>query len=203
MHGKATSNGAVIEGDVVLKNGLWEKWSAIRFKTNEASEEQLLSNQEIIGKCWYPNMSYGLDSLAQTQSILFSNVTVWTNENEGILKESDVLIENGKIAQIGKSLNANDKDVKVIEGTGMHLTSGIIDEHSHIAISKGVNEGGQAISAEVSISDVVNSDDINIYRQLAGGNLFAIASWFGKSNWWTISYCKTKMGRITRKNAGR
>ena len=85
----------------------------------------------------------------------------------------------------------------------MHLTSGIIDEHSHIAISKGVNEGGQAISAEVSISDVVNSDDINIYRQLAGGNLFAIASWFGKSNWWTISYCKTKMGRITRKNAGR
>ena len=169
MHGKVTSNGAVIEGDVVLKNGLWEKWSAIRFKSNTASEEQLLSNEEITGKCWYPNMSYGLDSLAQTQSILFSNVTVWTNENEGVLKESDVLVENGKIAQIGKSLKPNDKDVKVIDGTGMHLTSGIIDEHSHIAISKGVNEGGQAISAEVSISDVVNSDDINIYRQLAGG----------------------------------
>jgi imidazolonepropionase-like amidohydrolase len=49
------------------------------------------------------------------------------------------------------------------------LTSGIIDEHSHIAISKGVNEGGQAISAEVSIGHVVNSEDINIYRQLSGG----------------------------------
>ena len=49
------------------------------------------------------------------------------------------------------------------------MTSGIIDEHSHIAISKGVNEGGQTISAEVSIADVVNPEDINIYRQLSGG----------------------------------
>ena len=97
MHGKATSNGAVIEGDVVLKNGLWEKWSAIRFKTNEASKKQLLSNEGITGKCWYPNMSYGFDSLAQTQSILFSNVTVWTNENEGILKELMFLSKTEKL----------------------------------------------------------------------------------------------------------
>jgi imidazolonepropionase-like amidohydrolase len=51
----------------------------------------------------------------------------------------------------------------------MHLTPGIIDEHSHIAISRGVNESGQANSAEVSIGNVVNSNDINIYRQLSGG----------------------------------
>ena len=51
----------------------------------------------------------------------------------------------------------------------MHLTSGIIDEHSHIAISRGVNEGGQVVSAEVSIGDVVYPEDISIYRQLAGG----------------------------------
>ena len=57
----------------------------------------------------------------------------------------------------------------IIDGKGKHLTSGIIDEHSHIAISRGVNEGGQAVSAEVSIGDVVNPDDINIYRQLSGG----------------------------------
>src|SRR5690606_21951450 len=56
-----------------------------------------------------------------------------------------------------------------IDGTGMHLTNGIIDEHSHIAISKGVNEAGQAIVSEVSIQDVVRNNDINIYRQLAGG----------------------------------
>jgi hypothetical protein len=52
---------------------------------------------------------------------------------------------------------------------GKHLTSGIIDEHSHIAISNGVNEGGHNSSAEVTIQDVVNSEDINIYRDLAGG----------------------------------
>jgi imidazolonepropionase-like amidohydrolase len=56
-----------------------------------------------------------------------------------------------------------------MDATGLHLTPGIIDEHSHIAISGGVNESGQAVSAEVSIADVINSDNIHIYRQLAGG----------------------------------
>ena len=58
---------------------------------------------------------------------------------------------------------------RIIDAKGKHVTSGIIDEHSHIAISKGVNESGQAISAEVSIGHVVNPEDINIYRQLSGG----------------------------------
>jgi imidazolonepropionase-like amidohydrolase len=57
----------------------------------------------------------------------------------------------------------------VVDAKGKHLTSGIIDEHSHIAISNGVNEGGHNSSAEVTIQDVVNSEDINIYRELAGG----------------------------------
>jgi len=58
---------------------------------------------------------------------------------------------------------------KIINGKGLHLTPGIIDEHSHIAISAGVNEAGQASSAEVRMGDVINPEDINIYRQLAGG----------------------------------
>ena len=169
MHGKVTPNGAVIEGDIVLKDGTWEKWSAIRFLKPNREANVLENKSNNIGKCWYPNMSYGLDSSANAESILFKNATVWTNENEGVLNEIDVLVENGKISQIGKSLKANDQNVKIIDASGMHLTSGIIDEHSHIAISKGVNESGQAISAEVSIADVVNSEDVNIYRQLAGG----------------------------------
>lgn len=169
LHGKITPNGAVMEGDIVLKDGAWEKWSAIRFLDSE--NEDSSSDPQVIemGKCWFPNISYGLDSTLQQESILFTNATIWTNENEGVLREMDVLVEKGKIAQIGKGLKSNDMSVKVIDASGMHLTSGIIDEHSHIAISKGVNESGQAISAEVSISDVVNSEDVNIYRQLAGG----------------------------------
>jgi imidazolonepropionase-like amidohydrolase len=86
---------------------------------------------------------------------------------EGILEETDVLVKNGKISAIGK--NISDASATVVDAKGKHLTSGIIDEHSHIAISNGVNEGGHNSSAEVTIQDVVNSEDINIYRELAGG----------------------------------
>ncbi|MEO1627447.1 MAG: amidohydrolase, partial [Bacteroidota bacterium] len=80
---------------------------------------------------------------------------------------TDVLIRDGKIAQIGQQLSPN--GATVINAEGKHLTAGIIDEHSHIAISRGVNEGTQVSSAEVRIGDVIDPEDINIYRQLAGG----------------------------------
>jgi imidazolonepropionase-like amidohydrolase len=115
----------------------------------------------------YPFLSYGWTEKPTAQKTLIRNATVWTCEKDGILKETDVLLENGKIAAIGKNLPAT--NAIIIEAKGKHLTAGIIDEHSHIAISRGVNEGGQAISAEVRIGDVINNEDINIYRQLAGG----------------------------------
>jgi imidazolonepropionase-like amidohydrolase len=43
-----------------------------------------------------------------------------------------------------------------------------VDEHSHIAAAS-INEGGQNSSAEVSIEDVIDADDVDIYRNLAGG----------------------------------
>ncbi len=132
---------------------------------DEEGEEE---EQEEVGEVIYPFEAYGATSVPKQESILFKNATVWTNEADGILEQTDVLIENGKIAAIGEGL-AISSSTKVINAEGKHLTSGVIDEHSHIAISKGVNEGGQASSAEVSIGDVVNSEDINIYRQLAGG----------------------------------
>ena len=100
------------------------------------------------------------------ENILVKNATVWTNEKEGVLQNTDVLIRNGKIAAVGKNLQAN--DAHVIDGTGKHVTPGIIDEHSHIAASS-INEGGQSVTSEVRIADNLNPDDINIYRQLSGG----------------------------------
>jgi imidazolonepropionase-like amidohydrolase len=120
------------------------------------------------GKVMYPNMAYGWNELPKAGTVLIINATVWTNEAEGILKESDVLFSNGKIVQVGKDLVAPD-GATVIDGTGKHVTAGIIDEHSHIAVSNSVNEGTQSSSAEVRIGDVLDADDINIYRQLAGG----------------------------------
>jgi imidazolonepropionase-like amidohydrolase len=71
--------------------------------------------------------------------------------------------------------------VPEIDATGMHLTSGIIDEHSHIGIANGVNEGTQAVTAEVRISDVIDPDDVNIYRALSGG-VTAVQQLHGSAN---------------------
>jgi imidazolonepropionase-like amidohydrolase len=84
-----------------------------------------------------------------------------------VLQNTDVLIRGGKIAAIGRGLKESADTV--IDATGKHLTPGILDEHSHIAIEGGVNEGTHAVTAEVRIGDVIDPDDINIYRQLAGG----------------------------------
>ncbi|HVG41904.1 MAG TPA: amidohydrolase family protein, partial [Chitinophagaceae bacterium] len=100
------------------------------------------------------------------ENILIKNATVWTSEKEGILQNTDVLIKNGKIAGVGKNLS--DAGAKVIDGTGKHVTAGIIDAHSHIAAAS-INDGGQSVTSEVRIADNLNPDDINIYRQLSGG----------------------------------
>jgi imidazolonepropionase-like amidohydrolase len=85
-----------------------------------------------------------------------------------------VLIYDGKIAAVGARLNVKellgtDVEVEEVDGRGKHVTPGIIDEHSHIAIERGVNEATQASSAEVWIGHSLNSEDVNMYRQLAGG----------------------------------
>jgi imidazolonepropionase-like amidohydrolase len=114
----------------------------------------------------YPNVAYGFTELPKPETLLFKNATVWTNEAEGILENTDVLIKNGKIAKIGKDLS--DASATVIDATGKHVTAGIIDEHSHIAAAS-INEDGQNSSAEVSIEDVLDDKDISVYRDLAGG----------------------------------
>lgn len=159
----------LISGKAVLANGFETFWSAKKTPVSAETkkEEEKKNDVNKIFPVTYPNLPYGNTQKPTSKNILFKNVTVWTNEKEGILENKDVLIKNGKISSVGENLS--DASAIVIDGKGKHLTSGIIDEHSHIAISRGVNEGGHNSSAEVTIEDVVNSDDINIYRNLAGG----------------------------------
>lgn len=161
-------------GDGTNNEGSWIKWSAKRTAPHVDKEEQKTAwsiDTSNIGKQFFPNMSYGFTSQPKAQNILIKNATIWTNEADGILTKGYVLVENGKIKASGKGdfSGALPSETRTIDAEGKHVTSGIIDEHSHIAISKGVNEGGQAISAEVRIGDVINPDDINVYRQLSGG----------------------------------
>jgi imidazolonepropionase-like amidohydrolase len=159
-------------GSLTKPGGGLEKWSAQWEKayvdTSANKKQEPKSERDtLLGQVIYPFAAYGKPEKPKTESVIFRNATVWTNEEAGILTNTDVWVENGKIKQVGKSLQAT--GVKEIKAEGLHLSSGIIDEHSHIAISRGVNEGGQMNSAEVRIGDVVNSEDVNIYRQLAGG----------------------------------
>ena len=120
----------------------------------------------VLGKVIYPFLSFGTEEMAKAENLIIKNTTVWTSDAAGKLQETDVLVKNGKIAAIGKNLT--EASAKVIDGTGKHLTAGIIDEHSHIAAAS-INEGGQSVTSEVRIADNLNPDDINIYRQLSGG----------------------------------
>ena len=119
-----------------------------------------------LAKITYPFAGFGNEKIPSQETILIKNATVWTNEKEGILNNTDVLLKNGKIAKVGKDLS--EAGARVIDGTGKHLSPGIIDEHSHIA-AMSINEGAQSVTSEVRIADNLNPEDINIYRQLSGG----------------------------------
>jgi len=114
-----------------------------------------------------PFIAFGNIKLPEAKPYLIKNITIYTAENVGILYNTDILVDDGKIKDIGKSLIC--KSCETIDGTGKYLTPGIIDEHSHIAIAGDVNEGTQSVTSEVRIGDVVFPEDINIYRQLSGG----------------------------------
>ncbi len=101
------------------------------------------------------------------KNILFTNGNIITVEGDTI-KGGDILLKGSKIAKIGKGLKADSK-TKVVNLDGKWVMPGIIDSHSHIAIEGGVNEGGNLITSEVDIKDVIWSEDMNIFYALAGG----------------------------------
>jgi len=171
-----------IEGQGQLANGDWVSFVIKRKDayTEDSKEEkdnkQLINIDKVqvlneMGEQWFPNSAYGWTEKPKQKSVLFTNITLWTNEEEGILENSSLAIVDGKILAVGNEAVNTIKHkyaFEIIDGKGKHLSSGIIDEHSHIAL-RSVNEGSQASSAEVRLSDALRPNDINIYRQLAGG----------------------------------
>jgi imidazolonepropionase-like amidohydrolase len=99
--------------------------------------------------------------------ILIQNATVLT-VTKGTIEHGSVLIKDGKISEVGPNVKAP-SGAQIIDGTGMFVTPGIIDCHSHIAVDGSVNEGSISVSSIANIAEVLDSDDISIYRDLAGG----------------------------------
>lgn len=170
LSGSFEQNSTDWHGKGQYPDGDWLQWSAefsrVYTDTSKPAKKDSIDLRKL-GKVVYPFSGYGSEEIPAPENVILKNGTVWTNEKEGILRGADVVIRNGKIAAVGAGLSC--PDCRAIDASGKYVTSGIIDEHSHIAISEGVNEGTEASSAEVRIGDVINSEDINIYRQLSGG----------------------------------
>lgn len=198
LNGIVHHNGGIWDGQGQLPDGSWVAWSAVRQQDTPVppgdhapnAEEQTLDSLWAAppGEVWYPFNAFGAPAPPDTTTFLFRHATVWTNGAQGIVGNTDVLVHEGRIAAIGRDLDPAvcfagkaRPSVVEVEARGMHLTSGIIDEHSHIAIERGVNEGGQANTAEVRVGDVVDPDDIDIYRNLAGG-VTAVQQLHGSAN---------------------
>jgi imidazolonepropionase-like amidohydrolase len=117
----------------------------------------------------YPAGAYALAAApVQPEALLVRGATIWTSGPAGRLDNADLLIRAGRIVTVGPNLEAP-RGAEVIDATGKHVTAGLVDAHSHTAISRGINESGSAVTIEVRIEDVLDPTDINIYRQLAGG----------------------------------
>ena len=162
--------GKDIEGKGELENGKWFSWKAeyTSDKTEAENGRKHPANAvPELGNVVYPFTAYGRPELPKQEDVLFRNATVWTSEKEGKLLNTDVLVQKGKITGIGRNLTAP-QGVRVIDATGRHLTPGIIDQHSHIAMD-GTNEMGMAVTSEVRVGDIIDPEDQSIYRQLAGG----------------------------------
>ncbi|MEM6315233.1 MAG: amidohydrolase family protein, partial [Planctomycetota bacterium] len=132
----------------------------------------------------YPLGAYGRNRLPEQHPWIIRNATIWTC-GENALIPGTTEDGGGSIVRFNDDGLITDVDLPVglhtsnllgtpqIDATGLHLTPGLIDCHSHIASDGGINESGQAITCEVRIEDFLDPTDIAIYRQLAGGTTTA------------------------------
>jgi imidazolonepropionase-like amidohydrolase len=164
--------GDALSGTSTLPGGATHTFKAARQPSAEdaakkAEEERIKTIPETLPT---PFGAYGVDTYPEQGTYLITNATVWTSAAAGKMEHASVLVQGGKIAWVGAgSPPAVPAGAITIDAGGKHVTPSIIDCHSHTGISRGVNEGGQAVTSEVRIADVTNPDSMSWYWELAGG----------------------------------
>lgn len=163
-------------GSGILGNGAEIKWTSKRTAafTPEVKKDAAKKTETsaMAAKMVYPTGGYGRATPPeQPKNLLVRGATIWTSGPQGKLENADLLISAGKIVRVGQSLSAP-TDAVIVDAKDKHVTPGLIDAHSHSAAAS-INEGAQAVTSEVRMSDVIDPDDISIYRQLAGGTTTA------------------------------
>lgn len=169
LSGKISLNGGIWDGRGQDAQGKWVSWGAVKSRDKaDLSKAEHEAPPRAIPDIVHPNKAYGWDSLPAENTFVITDATVWTAGDAGILKHADIYVVDGKIKAVGKDMFFP-TEVRRVGAQGLHVTPGIVDEHSHIGIRGGVNEYGQPTSAAVRMSDALDPWNINIYRQLAGG----------------------------------
>jgi len=170
LSGKMTGDSA--SGFGALGDGETIYWSATRsekFTPKPDTSPKAPQMRAPMFPTVYPDIAFGVPKTPdQPKWVAITNARIWTSASAGIIDSGTILFGDGKIKAVGRKITVP-ADALVIDGQGKEVTAGIVDEHSHIAISDDVNEGAESVSAEVRIGDVINSDDIYTYWQLAGG----------------------------------
>ncbi len=100
------------------------------------------------------------------ETIVIRNANIMT-VTHGNMKGS-IVVKDGKIAEVGEKV-LEPAGATIIDAGGQYVIPGIIDCHSHIGGDGGINEGSVSVSSMANIKDIVNPEDIAIYRALAGG----------------------------------
>jgi imidazolonepropionase-like amidohydrolase len=165
-----TENGEALEGWADIPGSDAIQWTGSRLTTVEKEHDisREAVERDVILTDIRPAMEFGRESLPeQPETVLVRNATIWTMEDEGVLENADLLIRDGKVEEVGMDLSAPRNSV-IIDAEGKHVTPGLIDAHIHSGVD-GVNEIGNAVTAEVRLGDVLNINNIWMYRQLAGG----------------------------------
>jgi imidazolonepropionase-like amidohydrolase len=166
---KGTITGGKATGYVFYPDGSSSGWTAVldsvKAEKGKKSKKESASNLSLV----FPEGAYGLDGdVPNPRTILINDATIWTSGPKGVLKEWDILFQDGKVKKIARNISLPRGNALVINGKGKHVTPGLIDAHSHMA-GESINEGFQNVTAEVRMRDVIDPNDVAMYRALAGG----------------------------------
>jgi imidazolonepropionase-like amidohydrolase len=122
-----------------------------------------------------PLGAFGPLEAPRRERVLFRGATLWTCGPAGVVEDGDLLVEEGRIVYAGPrrawpwESGAGGEAPRLEDRPGRHITPGLIDCHSHTGLVGGVNEWTRNCTAEVRMRDAMDPDDVNWYRQLAGG----------------------------------
>jgi len=115
----------------------------------------------------------------ESDVIVIRNVNVFDGVNEELHKDQDVLIVGGIIQQVDDTAIDSPEGAQIIDGDGRTLMPGMIDVHTHLAITTALDEiHGNITPEENAIRSTVIARDFLVdgFTSVrdAGGNTFGL-----------------------------